>query len=694
MSDNFFDFDEISRLSQADDYPEELSVYYASLQRTPPQRYRNHELIGEGALKNVYSCYDERTRSQVAYASPRPGLSTRYYDYFIYEAWLTASLKHPNIIKVYDLNLDKDGVPFFTMDLKQGKTTLQQLVVQGETLSTTLEVLLKVCDALSYAHAQHIIHLDLKPENILCDAYGEVLLCDWGIGKVIDGRGPVDGIENVDLIDVGNTLHGQIKGTAGYMSPEQACRDPKDERSDIFALGALLYYLSVGHAPFTGDLSEMLQRTREADWDVASLDECKLPRELQAVIKKALQREPADRYSSVTAFQQDLSLYLAGYRTRAERPTLFHLSYAFLKRHRSKVVLILILSALTAFVAGYYQVQNAQLAEQKQAREEENEMLNNEKGLLEAEIDSIQQKRKDIDRFLWGSKGEKVISFREEILEQLDPLYYGNGRDYKFQVQRAEQIAKLQDGFQELTWFSFYTKIVKMDFQSAHDDYLAKQETKVDKVKFLKKGSEHVQQIKAQQGQGLGFLAHNYLDYSYNQDRRPDAEWLVRFFSELRSPPQTSAQVVMSMLRYSLSFKYSRVETNQILFSALDCLIGEQNGCVISYQEKGNRATITFSEDYNPDVYDSALCLLSYLQLHQLQISSALEFNLLNLSGASLLSLDLSACPEVALSREMHIYRLQNLTLPADNKGDTMNAITSRLKAQSSKGEDKEYVVR
>ena len=276
MTDNFFDYDEISRLSQADDYPDELSFYYASLQRTPSQRYRNHELIGEGALKNVYSCYDERTRSRVAYASPRPGLSTRFYDYFIYEAWLTASLKHPNIIKIYDLNLDKKGVPFFTMDLKQGKTTLQQLVLQGEPLSATLEVLLKVCDALSYAHAQHIIHLDLKPENVLCDAHGEVLLCDWGIGKVIDGCGPVNGIENVDLIDVGNTLHGQIKGTAGYMSPEQAGREPKDERSDIFALGALLYFLSVGHAPFEGELTEILQRTRGADWDTASLSKSKL----------------------------------------------------------------------------------------------------------------------------------------------------------------------------------------------------------------------------------------------------------------------------------------------------------------------------------------------------------------------------------------------------------------------------------
>lgn len=151
------------------------------------------------------------------------------------------------------------------MDLK-GNTSLDDLIHSGEQdQSTLLRVFLKIADAIAYAHSREIIHLDLKPENIQTDAFGEVLVCDWGLGKTIS-----DIEENVPLPGTAEvldnmTLVSEIKGTPGFMAPEQIEPDgSKDHRTDIFSLGCILYTIITGEPPFTGDQKEILTTTSRA----------------------------------------------------------------------------------------------------------------------------------------------------------------------------------------------------------------------------------------------------------------------------------------------------------------------------------------------------------------------------------------------------------------------------------------------
>ena len=181
------------------------------------------------------------------------------------EAWLVSSLKHPNIIKVHDAGVDADGRPFFTMDLK-GNTTLKDLVRSSLGRRDMLVIFQKICDAVAYAHSEKIIHRDLKPENIQCDAFGEVLVCDWGLGKSIDPSDTnLPGVTGQWDADKNQTSHGDMKGSLGYMSPEQILHDEDiDERSDIFALGCLLHFILTGSAPFSGDKEQILAATTDS----------------------------------------------------------------------------------------------------------------------------------------------------------------------------------------------------------------------------------------------------------------------------------------------------------------------------------------------------------------------------------------------------------------------------------------------
>ena len=166
-------------------------------------------------------------------------------------------LQHPNIVPLYDIGLNEHGQPYFTMKLIQGRTLrdiLEELKNGNEkdlkdySLPERIDIFLKICDALAYAHSRGIAHLDLKPDNITVSTYGDVVVCDWGLAAIIGKNEEIDQAltESLDYYSKRYyTLTGEIKGTPGYMSPEQAKggNETKDERSDIYALGSILYEL-------------------------------------------------------------------------------------------------------------------------------------------------------------------------------------------------------------------------------------------------------------------------------------------------------------------------------------------------------------------------------------------------------------------------------------------------------------------
>ena len=152
-------------------------------------RYTDFQEIGRGGMKAIFSVLDNYGKRKVAYARLVSSEDEKLSDAFIREARLTAQLEHPNIISVYDVGMEQSGAPYFTMELKTGDS-LSSALKKEYDLNSMLNVFIKICDAIAYAHSRKIIHLDLKPDNVQLGKFGEVMVCDWGLSKVIDSEDP------------------------------------------------------------------------------------------------------------------------------------------------------------------------------------------------------------------------------------------------------------------------------------------------------------------------------------------------------------------------------------------------------------------------------------------------------------------------------------------------------------------------
>ena len=197
------------------------------------KRYSNFELLAEGGTKRVYKALDNVVQRDIAYARLQEG-KEKQRENFLREARLTSLLQHPGIISVLDMGLEEED-PFFTMELKVGHSLgfiLKKLAkndaqyLEKYNLNKLLDIYSKICEAVSYAHSQEIIHLDLKPDNIQVGEFGEVVICDWGLGKLISDKDETIS-ESYETLLKTQTMTGAIKGTPGFMAPEQIKKGDK-----------------------------------------------------------------------------------------------------------------------------------------------------------------------------------------------------------------------------------------------------------------------------------------------------------------------------------------------------------------------------------------------------------------------------------------------------------------------------------
>ncbi|MBN1769674.1 MAG: cyclic nucleotide-binding domain-containing protein [Deltaproteobacteria bacterium] len=244
---------------------------------------------------------------------------------FIEEAQITAQLDHPGIVPVHEIGVDADGSLFFTMQRVQGRT-LSALLAEtpparrtDKQLYALLQVMLKVCDAVAFAHSRGVVHQDLKPDNVMVGAFGEVFVMDWGVARLRAAEAPAAApaprndddepapwdLPRVEL---------RIVGTPSYMAPEQAAGDAGriDRRTDVFALGAILYEILTGRPPFEGPTPQAV--LAEALFGEVEPPERKvelpIPVRLSRLTMKALAREPADRFATVAALREELEGFL------------------------------------------------------------------------------------------------------------------------------------------------------------------------------------------------------------------------------------------------------------------------------------------------------------------------------------------------------------------------------------------------
>ncbi|EDM29448.1 PknB [Lentisphaera araneosa HTCC2155] len=339
-------------------------------------RYCHREIIGSGMMKQISRVYDNFTCRDVAIAHVNENFSGNTLDSFLHEARLVAHLDHPNIVTIYDIGHDPEQGPYFTMDLKSG-TSLDRLLrkvnkesgalVQAQRLYM-LEIFLKICDAVSYAHSHDIIHLDLKPGNIQVGDHGEVIVFDWGLAKVLkklELSDVADERYNENLV-INQNNSNSISGTPGYMAPEQCLlNEEKTKQTDIYALGIILYEISTLKPPFTGSsLKTVLQETIDGTIISPPSKEFTISDSLEAIIMKAVQREPSKRFSSVDELIDDLRKYKQGYTTSSEKSGFFKELKRFVLRNTT-ICLIVVLSLITITITTSLYVSH--LAESRKA---------------------------------------------------------------------------------------------------------------------------------------------------------------------------------------------------------------------------------------------------------------------------------------------------------------------------------------
>ena len=348
------------------------------------ERYEQGVLINQGGMKKILKITDALTGRPVAMAQLHDPENTQKVERFLREARLTAALEHPNIIPVYDIGITDEGDPFFTMKLVGGQSLSKILKALSSkdpdchfSTQDLMDIFIKICDAVSYAHSKGILHLDLKPENIRVGEFGEVLVCDWGLAKVIDS--PEEEPADIDLDpclynDI--TLDGVIKGTPGFMAPEQVefKLGEKDKRTDVYALGGILYSLLALRPPIDHkDVQKTLDDTVAGKINPPSQSapkEREVSLSLEAVTMKALRLNAKERYQTVAELRQEIYKWMGGFATDAENAGFAKSLLLLLKRHKAVSVLLLVI-LISSIFAVYKIKENEQRATEALALYEE-----------------------------------------------------------------------------------------------------------------------------------------------------------------------------------------------------------------------------------------------------------------------------------------------------------------------------------
>jgi serine/threonine-protein kinase len=293
-----------------------------TLVRLPTDRFTDEGQIAHGGASAIHRIFDRTLLRHSAMKLLATGLQPfpEERQRFVHEAQITAQLNHPNVVPIYELGLMSTGGPYFTMKLVDGET-MESLLAERDGqvrqlgwVAAFLEILIKVCDAVAFAHSRGVIHRDLKPGNIMVGSFGQVYVVDWGIAKLMTNHSDVaissDRQPPPDR-------QGNFVGTPSYMSPEQAWGDhhATDERSDIYLLGATLYHVLTGRVPHEGSVN--MGAVDAARMGICKPPEeqpttAKLPRGLLRIAMRAMARDPRERYQTASALRDDLVAQLRG----------------------------------------------------------------------------------------------------------------------------------------------------------------------------------------------------------------------------------------------------------------------------------------------------------------------------------------------------------------------------------------------
>jgi serine/threonine-protein kinase len=434
-------------------------------------RYTLLNLHAKGGMGKVWLAHDGDLSRDVALKELRPerGSNPAVLARFLEEARITGQLEHPGIVPVYELTRHAGSQqPFYTMRFLKGRTLTDAVksyhqkhaAGQGGQLAMRelLTALVGVCNAAAYAHSRGVLHRDLKPSNIILGDFGEVMILDWGLAKVVGTSDDLSQLPvNIEESGRDETVQGQVLGTPAYMAPEQAegRLDRIDQRSDVYGLGAILYEILTNQPPFPGkDTKSVLLRVIHEIPPTPRQLVAGTPPALEAVCLKALAKKPQERYTSARGLAQDIQCYLADEPVTVYADPFGVRLTRWGRRHRALAagIAALLVTTVAALAVGTLLLTHAhrRTEEQRERAEQNFQDAQRQRDLAREAVDrSFTAISEDPEL-----KGHALEKLRHRFLEQAKDYYERFAReqaeDPTLQAERGRAYLRLADISEDL----------------------------------------------------------------------------------------------------------------------------------------------------------------------------------------------------------------------------------------------------
>ncbi|HEX5059363.1 MAG TPA: protein kinase, partial [Kofleriaceae bacterium] len=430
-----------------------------TLQRIDDSAYAIGEELARGGMGKILFARDRRLRRDVVIKVMRRE-SGRVDPRFEREALITARLQHPSIVRVYDAGVFGDGRAFYAMERVRGRS-LDVVIADAKTVRDRLALLphaIAVCDAIAYAHSEGVLHRDLKPHNVLVGPFGETVVIDWGLAKDLRTSQAESASEerpaDPDRGSSGDmlTVVGAVLGTPSYMAPEQARGEASDERTDIYALGALLYTSLSGEPPHRGRTAdEVIELVSGGKRVPLGKREPGVPPELAAIVERAMAHEPQARFASALELAEELRRFAAGKLVASHTYSLGQLVRRWIRRYRVTLAVAAVALVILA-VGGVLAVNNVMT---------ERDFANTERLKAEAAEDRANTK---YDSLLYGLAkkalstdpshaaawlklmSDRGLSWDKTQKVAIDAARLGLARELRGHAQDIEHVAVTPDG--------------------------------------------------------------------------------------------------------------------------------------------------------------------------------------------------------------------------------------------------------
>ena len=612
LSDKY-DLDKLYE-SEDDDWADSLQGKFSSNH----SRYENLELIAKGGMKEIYKAYDANNCRHIALAKLRPDVPEEQCEDFLKEAYLTASLEHPNIISLYDIDYDDQRNPIFTMELKVGDS-LEQIIrkrsegdplyLKNFHLRKRMEIFISICNAISYAHSVKILHLDIKPGNIQVGKHGEVQVCDWGLGTKID---EANRPKSVKL----------VKGTPGFMAPEQIDHSLGiDTKTDIYSLGALLYMLLSDKAPIAGGVNTIIEKTVSGEILSQKL-EIEISQSLNAVVKKAMAKDKSERYESVEELKKEVESYLSGRSTSAENASFVKELKLFFGRNKSICLIIIIASVIlilsTSIFISKLNLTNADLESSNKRVVEVNKHLLKSN---EETKSALEQSRQNYELYKEKAEKERELMYKRQVAE-----YVGK----KFYFHKAKSLSNSIDNI-----YNFY--------QSGMNDKLIGLE--IYNLLFVTQKFDKILEIKSNRIPEIGVLAKEFSKCEKDRNALLKEEDFLRLLKKLG----TMKSHIKTYAEPLVYFHWLNSKQRKISLEVLKELLKNHNATWDSsgFKFDQNNYSVTLeginlSRLYGGSRMGSGESFLRFLKVNSLILSNTSLDSFDNFLGLEMKTLDIS----------------------------------------------------